>query len=91
MSEWRPIEELSKPARYENAFLLFAEELRDPDYNPEGVVEGHWSDGPLVDGPDGIDEAEGVWIASVWCGYHDQWHAKEIKPTHYMPWPSAPA
>lgn len=65
--EWRPIEEAEK---YDGEFLLYGPSLIDPDFNPTGIVEGHWQD----------DEG---WVGAVWCGCHDCWNAVVIEPTHF--------
>lgn len=71
---WRPIEELDN--RYLPGLLLYSASLIDEDFNPDGIVEGHWQDG--------ICEEEGEWVAAVWCDYHDTFETKVVKPTHYM-------
>lgn len=77
-SQWRPIAELED--RYIPGLLLYAESLVSEDFNPEGVVEGHWQDG------DGIitDLNDGEWVAAVWCDYHDTYETIPVKPTHFM-------
>lgn len=72
---WRKIEEIDDGTRYAPGLLLYAETLIDADFNPSGVVEGYWQDG---------DDESGDWVAAVWCGYHDEWHSKPVKPTHFM-------
>lgn len=79
---WQKIEDIQPGARYHPGLLLYAESLIDEDFNPEGVVEGHWCDG------DGNEE--GFWQAAVWCGYHDLFETKAVKPTHFMLKPERP-
>jgi hypothetical protein len=58
--------------------------LYDPEEDDEfgSSWDGHWTDTGL---------GEGVWQAAVWCNYHDCWHSKAIRPTHWMPPPAPPA
>lgn len=65
--EWRPIEEAEK---YDGEYLLYSSDLVDLDFNPSGVVEGHWQDGM-------------GWVGAVWWGSQDCWQEKVINPTHF--------
>lgn len=67
--QWRPIEEAEK---YNGEYLLYGPKLVDLDFNPAGVVEGHWQD-------------DMGWVGAVWCGQHDCWHDTIIEPTHFLP------
>ncbi|WKW34354.1 hypothetical protein KIH13_12305 [Pseudomonas viridiflava] len=75
---WHPISEINDTNRYELSFLLHCPGLICSDFNPSGVVEGHWCD----------DEG---WQAAVWCGYHDEFHTKFVTPTLIMTIPSIAA
>ena len=77
---WRPIEQLAD--RYIPGLLLYSATLIDEDFNPDGIVEGHWCD-------EAGDEA-GHWIAAVWCDYHDTFETKRVEPTHFMLKPKGP-
>ncbi|WP_110642516.1 hypothetical protein [Salinicola sp. CPA57] len=65
--EWRTIEEAEK---YDGEYLLHGPDLVDPDFNPTGIVAGHWQD----------DQG---WVGAVWCGQHDCWEYRVIEPTHF--------
>ncbi|WP_163004415.1 hypothetical protein [Pseudomonas viridiflava] len=75
---WHPISAINDTNRYEPSFLLHCPDLICSDFNPSGVVEGHWCD----------DEG---WQAAVWCGYHDEFHTKFVTPTLIMTIPSIAA
>jgi len=75
---WHPINAINDKNRYEPSFLLHCPDLICSDFNPSGVVEGHWCD----------DEG---WHAAVWCGYHDEFHTKFVTPTLIMVIPSIAA
>lgn len=67
---WLPIKEADKYGGNGGSYLLHAPELIDLDFNPEGVVDGHWQD----------DEG---WIGAIWDNYQDCWAEQTIKPTHF--------
>ncbi|UBY97472.1 hypothetical protein LCG56_26675 [Pseudomonas cannabina pv. alisalensis] len=75
---WHPISAINDSNRYAPSFLLHCPDLVCSDFNPSGVVEGHWCD----------DEG---WQAAVWCGYHDEFHTKFVTPTLVMTIPSIAA
>lgn len=75
---WHPISAINDTNRYEPSFLLHCPDLICSDFNPSGVVEGHWCD----------DEG---WQAAVWCGHHDEFHTKFVTPTLVMTIPSIAA
>lgn len=75
---WHPISAINDTNRYEPSLLLHCPDLICSDFNPSGVVEGHWCD----------DEG---WQAAVWCGYHDEFHTKFVTPTLIMTIPSIAA
>ncbi len=75
---WHPIISINDSNRYEPSYLLHCPDLICSDFNPSGVVEGHWCD----------DEG---WQAAVWCGYHDEFHTKFVTPTLIMTIPSIAA
>ncbi|MDU8454865.1 hypothetical protein [Pseudomonas syringae group sp. J254-4] len=75
---WHPINAINDGNRYEPSFLLHCPDLICSDFNPSGVVEGHWCD----------DEG---WQAAVWCGYHDEFHTKFVTPMLIMTIPSIAA
>ncbi|WP_439851115.1 hypothetical protein ACTACG_07140 [Pseudomonas syringae] len=72
---WHPISAINDSNRYAPSYLLHCPDLICSDFNPSGVVEGHWCD----------DEG---WQAAVWCGYHDEFHTKFVTPTLVMMIPS---
>lgn len=74
---WKLIDDIQPGARYEPGLLLYSATLIDEDFNPDGIVEGHW-----------IDDIG--WQASVWCGYHDTFETRVIVPTHFMLKPKRP-
>jgi hypothetical protein len=72
---WLPIADIKD--KYIPGMFLYGPELVCPDFNPEGVVEGHW-----------VDDIG--WQGAVWNGYNDEWETKTINPTHFMLKPKAP-
>lgn len=68
--EWHSIEDISEADKYSGEYLLYGPSLIDLDFNPTGIVEGHWQD----------DEG---WVGAVWSGCHDCWDARIVSPTHF--------
>jgi hypothetical protein len=72
---WLPINNLKVEEHYGEPFLLFAEEFKDPDFNPSGVVEGFFQDGD--------DPEFSGWMISDWNNDQDCYNVIKGKPTHY--------
>lgn len=72
---WRPIATAPKDG---TPIRIYADGLKDEDFNPSGSVEGFWQDG------------EG-WLGAVWNPQHDYWMALPMKPTHWQPLPEPPS
>ncbi|MEW8051283.1 MAG: hypothetical protein AB2754_15945 [Candidatus Thiodiazotropha endolucinida] len=72
---WQPIETLKVGG---DAVLLFAEEWKDPDFNPTGVREGFRNesdDGPIY--------------SARWNDCHECWETViNHEATHWMPRPA---
>jgi len=66
---WKPISTAPK----NTAVLLFSEDFIDEDFNPTGVVDGHWSD-------------DTEWTIWQWNGYQDCFDTiNNVNPTHWAP------
>lgn len=68
MTQWVSID---KATDQEGDVLLYVPDLVDEDFNPTGVIEGHWQD---VDG----------WVGAVWCPVQDYWKYRAVSPTHFL-------
>jgi len=75
---WETIDTAHQGIKNLPAVLLYSPELVNPDFIPDGIVEGYHQD-------------EEGWIGAVWCGNCDVWHTKQINPTHWMRKPQPPA
>lgn len=83
--KWQPIGQAPKGG---HVLLLHCPALVDGDFNPEGVVEGHWQDGQF--GSEQPEDHPGNWLAPHWNPIHDEWITKAVEPTHWMPQPARP-
>lgn len=69
---WYPIEDIDGMEHTHVSLLLYSPAFVDPDFNPEGVLEGHYQD-------------EGGWTAAVWNDSQDCFNTVMcLEPTHYM-------
>ena len=77
MANWNSIDSLTMD---DFVVLIFSEEWKDTDFNPEGIREGfrnETNDGPIV--------------SAKWNGCYDCWDTEhDSKPTHWAPRPKGP-
>ena len=81
VNPWKPIGRFPTSACAKSVidpdYLFHSPDLVDEDFNPQGVVKGHWQDGV-------------GFVAAVWNNDQDCWYSQKIYPTHFMPKPRAP-
>lgn len=82
--KWQP---MSQAPKHGQVIFLHCPDLVDADFNPEGVVEGYWHDGPFGDQP---ENHFGNWLAAVWNSTHDERLTKVVQPSDWMPQPKRP-
>lgn len=69
---WYPIEDIAGMEQNYVSLLLYSPKFVDLDFNPEGVIEGHFQD-------------EGGWTAAIWNNDQDCFDTVMcLEPTHYM-------
>lgn len=74
--QWHPITpDLPNDVKYSSNLLLWSKSLIHLDFNPEGVVDGHWCDGG--------GNPDGFWEGAIWNNDQDCFDTEIIKPTHY--------
>ena len=77
MAEWQPIETLKQD---DSVVLVFSEDWKDPDFNPEGIREGFRN-----------EDDKGPIVSAKWNGCHDCWDTEyDSKPTHWIRRPVGP-